>query len=188
MLFLTAALAGCSGGSGGISTASILGTAPTPPPVAPGQAPALPAAPTSDPTSRAFSAGSVAARAVKCGYNFDPVKLKASYLAHEVGLGATNEQVANIQKIYEVAFNGITKAAATQPDYCTEQKTKEIKADLTRLLAGDFEPPQRNVVAKKQDDDDSMFGDWFSGGSSGESGPSYGSQDWWDKQKEKAGG
>ena len=35
--------------------------------------------PAGDPTSRAFQVGSTSARAVKCGYNFDPNKLRAIY-------------------------------------------------------------------------------------------------------------
>lgn len=187
-LVASAALAGCSSG-GGVSTASILGTAPTPPPAADASAAGQPAvaapiAPQSSPTDRAFQVGSVSARAVKCGYNFDPARLKASYIAHEIGLGATNDEVARIEKIYGVAYNGVTKAAAEDANYCAARKTAEIKEDLGRLLAGDFEPRRKAVVAKK--DDGGFFSGWFDG-SSQESGPSFGSGDWWEKQAEKAG-
>ncbi len=193
MIVATAALAGCS--SNGVSTASILGTAPTPPetaaPAAPGQpgAPvvaAVPPAPMSTPTDRAFQVGTVSARAVKCGYNFDAVKVKTAFLASETQRGTPPDQLANVEKIYAVAYNGVTKAAATDDNYCSERKTETIKADLGRLLAGDFEPPKKAVVAQKKDDGDGFFGDLFSGSSS-ESGPGFGSGDWWDKQAEKAG-
>lgn len=187
VLMLAAAVAGCSSG-GGVSTASIFGTAPTPPPAA-GAAPvgavAAVAPPPSSPTDRAFQVGSVTARAAKCGYNFDAAKLKASYMAHEIGRGAGNDEVARIEKIYDVAYNGISKAAAQEADYCSERKTQEIKADLNRLLAGDFEPP-RKAVATKKEDDGGIF-DWF-GSSNEDSGPKFGSGDWWAKQNEKAGG
>lgn len=186
-LLLAGALQGCSSG-GGVSTASILGEAPQPPAagapaVAQAGAPA-PVAPPSTATDRAFQVGSVSARATKCGYNFDAAKLKAAYLASEVGRGAANDELARIEKIYEVAYGGVMKAAAEDPNYCSDRKTQEIKADLGRLLAGDFEPP-RKVVAQKQDEG-GFFDDWFSG-SGQDSGPKWGSSDWWDKQAEKTG-
>lgn len=188
-LMLAGAIAGCSSGGNGVSTASILGNAPTPPtaggatPVAQPVA-AAPAAPVSTPTDRALQVGTVSARAVKCGYNFDPAKLKASYIAYETGLGTSNEQIAQIEKIYGVGYNGVMKAAATEANYCSERKTEQIKEDLNRLLAGNFEPP-RTAVAQKKDDDDGFFGGLF-GNSSGDSGPAFGSSDWWDSQADKA--
>lgn len=146
-------LSGCSGISG-LSTSSILGGSGTPPPAA---APA--AASTGDPTSRAFQVGTVSARAVKCGYNFDPVKLKTSFLAAEVGQGASSEDVPRIEKIYDVAFSGVTKAVAADPRYCTEQRTKEIKTELTRHLAGDFTPAPPKKLAQEDGGLFSGFGD-----------------------------
>lgn len=187
-VLVSAALAGCSSG-GGVSTASILGNAPTPPAAgaepAAQTAAAVPVAPSSTATDRAFQAGSVSARAVKCGYNFDAARLKSSYLAHEAGRGANNDEVGRAEKIYDVAYNGVMKAAATEANYCSDRKTAGIKADLGRLLAGDFEPPRKAVVAEKKDDG-GLFSGWFDG-SSGDSGPAFGSNDWWDKQREKTG-
>jgi hypothetical protein len=148
-------LAGCSGISG-LSTSSILGGSGTPAP----SAAAAPVAPsTGDPTSRAFQVGTVSARAVKCGYNFDAVKLKTSFLAAEAGQGASSEDVPRIEKIYDVAFNGVTKAVAADPRYCTEQRTKDIKTDLTRHLAGDFAPSPPKKVAQEDGGLFSGFGD-----------------------------
>ena len=185
VLLLAGALAGCSSGANGVSTASVLGGAPTPPAGAAPAAGVTPVAVTaapSDPTGRAFQVGSVSARAVKCGYNFDVAKLKASYLAYETGRGS---DVARLQQIYDVAYNGVTKATADDPSYCTDKKTGDIKADLGRLLAGDFATPAKPVVAKK--DDGGLFSGWFDGGENPDSGPSFGSGDWWESQKEKAG-
>lgn len=181
VLVLAASLAGCSGGGGGLSTASVLGgdAAPTPAATA-----AVPAAVPSKPTDRAFQAGAVSARAIKCGYNFDANQLRAAYLANEVGRGASNEEIAKVQQVYDVAHKGVAKATAEDPNYCTDKRTQEIKQDLGRLLAGDFEPPKRKV-AKKQDE--GMFSGWFDGGSE-DSGPKFGSGDWWESQKEKVGG
>ncbi|WP_295558841.1 hypothetical protein [uncultured Hyphomicrobium sp.] len=140
-------------------------------------------APASTPTDRAFFVGSVSARAAKCGYNFDPAKLKASYMANEMGRGTDTSQ---IEKIYNVAYNGVMKAAVEDPNYCSDRKTQAIKTDLNRLLAGDFEPPQKAMVAQKAEDEGGFFDDFFSG-SSNDSGPSFGSGDWWESQAEKAG-
>jgi hypothetical protein len=186
-VMLGGVLSGCSSG-GGVSTASILGNAPTPP--AAGAAPGTtavaiaPTGPTSTPTERAFQVGTVSARAAKCGYNFDAAKLKNAYLAHEASLGSTGENIAQVEKIYNVAYSGVTKASAEDPNYCSERKTETIKADLGRLLAGDFEPPKKPAVVAKQDG--GLFDGWFD--SSGvDSGPTFGSGDWWESQKEKAG-
>lgn len=180
-LIVSVAIAGCSSSGNGVSTSSILGSAPTPPTAE--AAAALPAA--STPTSRAFQVGSVAARAKKCGYNFDETRLRSSFLAHEVSVGTTPDQIAQVEKVYDVAHNGIAKAAAGEADYCSDQKTRIIKADLNRLLAGDFEPPLK-PVAKKEEDDEGFFGGLFGGGSQQED--NFGSGDWWAKQQEKAGG
>jgi hypothetical protein len=188
---LILAVAGCSSSGNGVSTASVLSAAPTPPPVA-GAAPAaaqagavVPMAPASSPTDRAFQVGSVSARAAKCGYNFDAPRLKASYMASEMGRGTAD--MGQLEKIYGVAYNGVMKAAVEDPNYCSERKTQEIKGDLARLLAGDFEPPRKALVAQKKDDDeDGFFGGLFSS-SSGDSGPKFGSDDWWQKQNDKVG-
>lgn len=183
VLMIAASLAGCSSGGGGVSTSSILGSASTP-----STADALVTAPppvSSTPTTRAFQVGSVAARAQKCGYNFDEARLKSSYLANETGRGTPPDQMAQLEKVYEVARNGVAKAAAGEPNYCSDQKTKVIKADLNRLLAGDFEPPPA-PVAKKEEDDEGFFGGLFGGGTPQED--NFGSGDWWQKQQEKAGG
>ena len=179
VVMLTVGLAGCSGSGGGVSTASILGGESAP---AAGAVAAIP--PASKPSDRAFQAGAVSARATKCGYNFDADQLRASYLAHEAGRGASNDEVSQLTQVYNVAHNGVMKASAEDPDYCNQRRTNEIKADLGRLLAGDFEPPRRQAAPKQED---GLFSGWFDGGA-GSSGPSFGSEDWWEQQREKTGG
>jgi len=164
LAFCSLGLAACSGG-GGLSTASILGGGSSA-----GAAPAAPAPPVSDPTSRAFHVGMVTARAAKCGYNFDPAKLKANYFASEAALGTSPADMAKIEKIYTVAHNGVAKAAAEEPNYCSEQKTKLIKEDLTKLLAGDYTPPARKVAAE---DDGGLFSGFGSSGGSDSSAPVF---------------
>ena len=129
LVFCSVGLAACSGG-GGLSTASILGGG------SGAEAAAAAPAPPSDPMSRALNVGMVSARAAKCGYNFDPAKLKANYFASEAALGTSPQDMAKVEQIYNVAHNGVAKAAATEPNYCSEQKTKQIKEDLTKLSGG----------------------------------------------------
>jgi hypothetical protein len=173
LLATGAALAGCSGNTG-LTTSSVSGTAAT-------TANAAPPAPTHDVTSRALQVGSTAARATKCGYNFDPVKLKANFLASEGKINPAD--VAKAEQVYNVAYNGVMKGVAAKPNYCTDTKTAEIKEDLGRHLAGDFTPrPPKVEVAEP-----GFFDSWGDGNGS-ESGPKFGTSDWWDKQAEKKGG
>jgi hypothetical protein len=158
LAFCSVGLAACSGGGGGLSTASILGGGSSA-----SATPAAPAVPVSDPTSRAFNVGMVSARATKCGYNFDPAKLKANYFAAEAALGTPPADMVKVEKVYTVAHNGVTKAAATDPNYCSDAKTKQIKEDLTKLLAGDYTPPPRKVA---EEYDGGLFSGWGSDGGS----------------------
>jgi len=158
-------LAGCSAGSS-LSTGSLFGGSASATPAAPVAAPVT----VSDPTSRAFQVGTVSARAVKCGYNFDPAKLRASFLAYEVGSGLSSADVPRVEQIYDVSYNGVVKATATDKAYCTEARTKEIKTDLTRHLAGDYTPtPRKPVVAESG----GLFGDWGSSSSGTDSGSKF---------------
>lgn len=148
-----AALAGCSGASS-LSTGSLFGS----------DEEVKKVAPVNDPPLRAFQVGTVSARAIKCGFNFDPAKLKASYLMYEGRLSASGANLSKLEKIYDVSFNGVAKAVAGQSNYCTNQKTKEIKADLTRHLAGDYTP----TPPKAKPQEEGLFSGWGSGGSDGE--------------------
>ena len=149
LALIAAALAGCSGSSG-LTTGALLGED-------------KPKAPTDDAPSRAFQVGTVSARAVKCGFNFDPGKLKSNYLAYEKQQ-APGQDTAKLERIYDVSFNGVAKAVAAEGEYCTDAKTRNIKADLTRHLAGDYTPSAPQVAQ-----DDGLFSGWGSGG--GEDGP-----------------
>ncbi len=156
MLALVAlALTGCSSAPSlpSLTTGSILG------------GPAKPAtadpASVNDPTNRAFQVGTVSAKAIKCGFNFDPAKLKNNYLSYERTL-APNADMARVEKVYDVSFNGIAKAVAGDADFCSNENTKAIKADLSRHLAGDYSP---NIRPKVAQDDGSLFGSVFNGDS-----------------------
>lgn len=164
-------LAGCSSG-GGVTTGSLLG--------GDEQKSAAAAQPTNDPTARALQVGSLSARATKCGYNFDPAALKANYLAYEAAQGAQVADLGRLEKVYDTGYNGVAKAAAGDPNYCNAARTATIKADLARHLAGDYSP--RQEVAKAEDQ--GFFSGLFDADTV-ETGPAFGSDDWWASQQDK---
>ena len=130
-------LTGCGGGGSsgsGLSTASILGEAPA---AASGESPGINK---DDPMARPVQVAWTSARAEKCGFNFDPARLKASYVAYEQGQGADANRLGNITKSYDMTVAKIKGSLASQQDYCTDRKSALIKADLQRHLAGNYEP------------------------------------------------
>lgn len=150
LVMTSLALAGCGGsGSELLSTGSLLGES-------------KPAAPVNDGPARAFQVGTVSARAIKCGFNFDPGKLKTNYLTYERQQPGVPDLV-KIEKIYDVSFNAVAKAVAAEGEYCTDAKTRTIKADLGRHLAGDYTPSA--PVAQQ---DEGLFSGWGSASSAPE--------------------
>ena len=158
LALVAVSLTGCSGSSSlpSLTTGSILGG---PEKFAAAADPAS----INDPTNRAFQVGTVSAKAIKCGFNFDPAKLKTNYLAYERTL-APGVDMAKIEKVYDVSFNAVAKVVAPDTDYCSLEKTKAIKADLGRHLAGDYSPTIKPKVASQ--DSDGIFGSVFSGDTS----------------------
>lgn len=152
-LLAAAAASGCSEGSS-LSTSSIFGAASTTPVVA--------TAPVVTPSSRALQVGGTAARAKKCGYNFDLDKLRGNYLAYEASQAPGADQSTTVAT-YDTAYNGVTKAAASQSGYCSATKTQEIKSALNRHLAGDYTPDP----PKPKEAEEGLFSSW--GGDSGSS-------------------
>ncbi|MFM9938282.1 MAG: hypothetical protein ACKVP7_02150 [Hyphomicrobiaceae bacterium] len=136
-------LAACSGGSSGLTTGSLL----------PGSKPAV----TDETTDRALMVATTSARAVKCGYNFDPARLRTAYLAHEASLGAAPEVLVKAERSYDYTRDAVIKRIAQTEDFCDEVKTADIKRDLTRHLAGDFALPPKKAAPP---------GNWW-GGSGG---------------------
>lgn len=138
------ALAGCGSNSGasGVTTASLLDG---------GQAAAGdgPRIANTDPMARPIQVAWTAARAQKCGFNFNATGLRANFLAAEQRQGAQN--IAQSEKTYDQTYQTISAQIAGQPDFCGEKKSALIKADLTRHLAGDFTPnlPQPKVEKPK---------------------------------------
>lgn len=155
ILLCATALTGCST-SIGSATSSLFGGSKT----ETSSVTPAPAPPASTPTARALNVGAVTARALKCGYNFDPSRLKATYVADETARGTPANDLANIEKAYNIGFNGVNKVASTEANYCSSRKTDQIKADLGQLLAGNFEPPTRKP---EQPAEEGVFGGLFGG-------------------------
>ncbi|MBX9589180.1 MAG: hypothetical protein K2X43_07740 [Hyphomonadaceae bacterium] len=120
-------LAGCGNSASGLTT---------------GAAPAgdLPGAVNNeDPLARPIAVAWTSARAQRCGFYFDAMKLRASYLAHEAKQSSP-EQLAKAEKSYDSTFKVIRDRVSSDPDYCNDRKSAEIKGQLQRHLAGDFSP------------------------------------------------
>ena len=129
-------LASCSNSASGLTT----GAAPK------GDAPA--AIGNDDPMARPVAVAWTSARAQRCGFYFDPARLRSSYLAFEAKQNS-GELLAKAEKTYDSTFKVISARVSSDPDYCTDKKGKEIKVDLQRHLAGDFAPnlPQPKQLA-----------------------------------------
>lgn len=145
-----ASLGGCGASLPSLTTGSLFG--------------GKPAAPVAqnDGVSKALDVGANSARAIKCGYNFDPAKLRGQFLATETAANPADAE--KLGQIYDTAFRGISKAVATKADdYCTAAKTARIKEALNRNLAGDYTPLPPEPV-----ENDGLFSSWGSASSSGE--------------------
>jgi hypothetical protein len=135
----TALHAGCGNSAGGLTT---------------GSTGALPAdAPgtfsNADPMARPVAVAWTSARAKRCGFYFDPAKLKINYLAYERMQGAAGEQLTRIEQSYDTTYKTTSDRISGDTRYCSDRKGLEIKADLQRHLAGDYTPnlPQPKAVA-----------------------------------------
>ncbi|MET0409398.1 MAG: hypothetical protein ABW006_13625 [Hyphomicrobium sp.] len=117
-----------------------------------------------DPVARAMGVGATSARALKCGYNFDPGKLKSQYLTYETASAPALGD--KLSKVYDTAFAGVTKAISdkeAEEEYCTPDRTPRIKAALNRNLAGDYTPPP----SESPDDGGGLLSGWGGGSDSG---------------------
>jgi hypothetical protein len=121
-------LTACSGpsGSGGTSslvTGSVFSSAP--------KAPVNP----DNPTMRHVKVAMVSASAVKCGFYFDPAKLRQSATTAQAGDGA---QLTKVQQDYDAMFARTAKALAADGEFCADGRLGTIKSDLNRHISGDF--------------------------------------------------
>lgn len=74
------------------------------------------------------------------------------------------QDTAKVERIYDVSFNGVTKAVAAEGEYCSNAKTKTIKADLGRHLAGDYTPSAPPPAQQEE----GLFSGWGGGSSAPE--------------------
>jgi len=164
-LGVAALVAGCSGGGfSSLTTGSIFGggsKAKKPrATVALSETAGVPAAPV-DPLTRSVQIGWTVARAEKCEFQFRPAKLKSDYLAFEANQGATPEQLQKIERAYDYSRLSVAKRIAPQKGYCTEPILKVVRADLPRLVAGDFNIPTRHPEADRKAAEEVAAGSFF---------------------------
>ena len=160
--------AGCSNNASGLTTAGL-------PKDAPG------GFNNEDAMSRPIGVAWTSARAKRCGFYFDPAKLKINYLSYERTLNAAADQLAKIEKTYDTTFRVTSEKIAGDPDYCTDNRGLEIKTELQRHLAGDYTPnlPKAKPVAS--------CGFW--GCSEAQSDKPFSSKEFWaNKDKDPKGG
>ncbi|MFT3730729.1 MAG: hypothetical protein QM780_04775 [Hyphomicrobium sp.] len=115
-----------------------------------------------DPVARAMGVAATSARAVKCGYNFDPAKLKSQYLASETAHAPALGD--KLSQVYDTAFAGVTTAISEkekEEQYCLPERTARIKEALNRNLAGDYTPPP----SESPEDSGGLFSGWGSNNS-----------------------
>ena len=138
-LALCLVLAGCSNAPlPSLTTGSLFGSKPDAQAAA-----AAPAAPVirNDPMMRTLQVSRTAAKAQRCGFNFDAAKLKGGLMASEGTVGGVDvAELAKLDKVYNGSFNGTMKAASADEGYCTQARTMHIKTELARHLAGDYVP------------------------------------------------
>lgn len=133
-LLLVTGLGAAACSSGGLTTSSIFG----------GSSPPVKAAvAVNDTSSRTLQVAATSARAVKCGYYFDPARLRASFLAAEAASGAPVADLGKVEQAYDMTFRRVAASIAKAEDFCSEDQTREIKSDLTRHLAGNYAPRPR---------------------------------------------
>ncbi len=166
LLAATGLHAGCGGDASGLTTSSLSAEAPA-------------GVTNEHPMARPIAVAWTSARAKRCGFYFDPAKLRASYLSYETTQGAAGEQLAKIANSYDSTFKLISERVGAEPDYC-DKRGPEIKAELQRHLAGDFTP---NLPKPKPVVACGFFG---CPTSAPDSDKEFSSKDFWKKQEDKA--
>ena len=173
---IAVSVGGCSGGGNGISTSSVLdgaqqaGATTEVGPIKP-----------EDPKARVVQVAWTAARAQRCGFIFDPAKLKANFLAAEATRTGPTGAGAATEKVYDQTFASISVKIKADPDYCSKSKNGAIKADLQRHLAGNYDPnfPQEKKVASSG---------FFDGLVSDDTPDKFNGKTFWDDMKAKKDG
>ena len=128
---LSLAVASC-GSSNALTTGSVSG---------PSAASAAGAPQSATPSERALYVAATVSRAQRCGFHFFPDQIRTSYISAETSAGTPPEMIARITKEYDFTRSSVTGSIAREEGYCTEGRSREVKAALARLHAGDFNPP-----------------------------------------------
>lgn len=149
-LTIAAIASACSGNLGSNTTAStnasgsttgVTGLTAVQPPDAP------PGITNDNPMARPASVAWTSARAKRCGFFFDPDKLRTTYLGYEGRQPGLDQ--AKVQSVYDNTYKLIFAKTSSDEGYCTEKRSAEIKTELARHLGGDYAPnlPKPMMVA-----------------------------------------
>ena len=96
-----------------------------------------------DPLARPIQVGWTSARATYCGFVFDPMQLRAQYLASEQRAGVPPDQMQKIERAYDYTRTSVYDTIKDDPGYCNKERTAAIRKDLNRYLSGDYAPSAR---------------------------------------------
>jgi hypothetical protein len=96
--------------------------------------------PPEDPLARPIQVAWTSARASRCGFMFDPAKLKADYLGDEARRGVDQSQLQKLAQAYDYTHDSVTQTINADANYCSKERTDAIRADLKRYLGGDYAP------------------------------------------------
>jgi len=96
--------------------------------------------PPQDPLARPIQVAWTSARASHCGFMFDPVKLKADFMAEEARRGLDQNQLQRTSEAYDYTRDSVMDTIKRDSNYCTKERNDAIRADLRRYIAGDYTP------------------------------------------------
>lgn len=96
------------------------------------------------PENRAVQVGWTVAGAYYCGFNVPREQMRAAYLAYERKQGAAPDQLAALERSYDVTYATGLETMRKQPNFCNAKRVEAIRADLQRHLKGDYAPSERS--------------------------------------------
>ena len=101
-----------------------------------------------DPMAKPIQVAWTSARAQRCGFYFDPVKLRGSFIASEIAKGANADQVNKFERSYDYTRERVANQIGGNADYCSTNTVADIRQDLNRHLAGDYSVNAKKVAQK----------------------------------------
>jgi hypothetical protein len=90
------------------------------------------------PLARPKYAASIAASAKRCGFERGPEAIKAAYLAFETKQGASKEDLAKLEDVYNLSWKSTYDQIGRNPTFCSAKKVAEIRVALRRQDASDY--------------------------------------------------